>query len=792
MKSTASQSDSPRTVLNALVQAVRAAGAFDKNDQVPPAAILWTDEEKAWVDLLPKLRAAMPELLTLGAYDASSKTGPAIWIKAMLGKAEDGKRLLSQADWPEEAVPIVYLPGIAKQSIRAIEECPRELKTICELQFRGALWTQLSGKDWTPRAFLQSTDGGLGLSLATDAATLGAMRQSLEKLVDVPVAHLQGRTLDSGDFHELLAPDPARTVLDWLSDASGFKARAGAGWAAFRTVCKDKFGFDPEKTDVTKAGQLLAERQGPWAGVWSRFEENPKLYPGIREVLKHSKPNGADSLFNAGVSVYPQDNEAAENDLRNDLVAVGKLNEAAARAKLIDLDAKHASRRSLVWAKVDEAPLAAALWHLAELARLSASSLGGGDRDQAAKLYADSGWRVDDAAMTALSAVKSAADMNAVGAAVAAVYRPWLEKAAESFQKLVAVSPLPSAAEAEQIGVETGTCIVFADGLRMDLGQRLAAELAKRGLGVSVKWRWSTVPTVTATAKPAASPVAPKLDCASQSDDFVPQIVEGAKNLTSERFRALLRSLEVLPLGAGEKGDATAAAWLEVGTIDHRGHSEGVRLASMLADEVRLIADRVADLVAAGWARVKIVTDHGWLLLPGGLPKVALPKYLVETNWRRCATVKDGASPDVQQHAWHWNPTISIALAPGIACFRDGADYAHGGLSVQEAVTPVITVTGTGGGVTASTDVTIASVVWNQLTGRVQVNGSGAAAVDLRRDATDATSTLLDSDKPRPIDSKGQVKIYAKDEADGVDAEVVVLDSAGHVVARRRTRVGME
>ncbi len=783
------------TVLQALVAAIRAAAAFDKNDQVSPAAVLWPDEEMAWIDLLPKLRAALPELLTLGLYDAANKTGPAIWIKAMLGRSEDGKRLLPQADWPEGAVPVVYMPGVGRQNIRAVEECPRELKPLCELQFRGALWTQLSGKDWTPRAFLQTSDGGLGLSLATDAATLGAMRQSLEKLAGVPVARLQGRTLDAGDFLELLAPDPARTVLDWMSDGAGFKARSGSGWAAFRTVCKDKFGFDPEKTDVTKAGQLLADHQGPWSGVWSRFEENPRLYPGVRDVLKRSKPTGVGTLFDEIVSVYPQDNEAAESELRNDLLAVGKMSEAAARGKIVELEARHAPRRALVWAKMDEAPLASALWHLAELARLSANSLGGSDRNQAAKLYADAGWRVDDAAVAALAAVDSATDLNAVGAAVAAMYHPWLEKTAESFQKLVAAEPLPSAGEASPIGVEPGTCIVFADGLRMDLGQRLAADLAKRGLGVAVDWRWSTVPTVTATAKPAASPVAPKLDRASEADDFVPRITVSRKNLTSERFRSLLKDLGVEPLAAGEKGDAgnrAAAAWLEVGTIDHRGHNEGIRLASMLSDEVRLIADRVADLVAAGWKRVKIVTDHGWLLLPGGLPKVSLPKYLVETNWRRCASAKEGASPDCQQHGWHWNPAISIALAPGISCFREGADYAHGGLSVQEAVTPVITVISSGGASTPASEVAIASLVWNQLTGRVQVNGSAGVAVDLRRDAADSSTTLLDSDKPRPIDAKGQVKIYAKDETEGIDAELVVLDSHGNVVARRRTRVGME
>jgi len=208
----------------------------------------------------------------------------------------------------------------------------------------------------------------------------------------------------------------------------------------------------------------------------------------------------------------------------------------------------------------------------------------------------------------------------------------------------------------------------------------------------------------------------------------------------------------------------------------------------LLSDELRLIADRVAELAFAGWKKIKVVTDHGWLLLPGGLPKVSLPRFLAETNWRRCACVKEGASPDSQQHGWHWNPAISIALAPGISCFREGAEYAHGGLSVQEAVTPVITVSG----VATSTDIVIASVVWNQLTGRVQVNGVGAVAVDLRRDAANASSTLLDSDKPRPIDAKGQAKIYARDDADGADAEVVGLNADGQVVARRRTRVGME
>lgn len=781
------------TVLESLAAAVRAAAAFDKNDQAPPSAILWTDEDQAWLDVLPKLRACMPELLTLGAYDAATKTGPAIWLKAMLGRGDDDRRLLPQADWPQDATPVIYLPGVARQSLRAMEECPGRLKPLCELQFRGVLWTQLSGKDWTPRAFLQSTDGGLGLSLAGDAATLGAMRQALEKLADVPVARLQGRTLDASDFHDLLAPDPSRTVLEWLSDPAAFKTQAGSSWAAFRTVCKDRFGFDPEKADMTKAGDLLARHDAAWAGVWSRFEENPRLYPGIREVLRRSKPPGADSLFGTTTSIYPQDNDAAETELRGELTALERLNEGDARARILELEQRHGSRRQLVWAKVDEAPLAQALWHLCELARLSSTSLGGADRDQVATNYFTGGWRVDDAALNVLAAAKSAGDMKAVGLAVRAVYRPWLEKAAENLQKLVAAKPLPLADDASAITAEARVCIVFADGLRMDLGQRLAAELAKQGLSVAIDWRWSTVPTVTATAKPAASPVASQLDPASESDDFVPRTRSTSKTLTADRFRALLKETGVVPLASIERApDGDSAGWVELGTIDRRGHSEGSRLGSLVPEEVRLLVERIAGLLEAGWAKVRVVTDHGWLLLPGGLPKVTLPRFLTETNWRRCASIKAGATPEGQQHPWHWNSSVSIALAPGISCFREGAEYAHGGLSVQEAVVPVITVTRSGSASSRGADATIASLVWNQLTGRVQVAGTGGVAVDLRRDAADAASTLLDSDKPRPIAANGQVKIYAKDEADGVDAELVVLDPAGNVIARRRTRVGME
>ena len=80
---------------------------------------------------------------------------------------------LRRADWPEGTIPIVYMPGVSRQMLRAVETCPRELQPLAELQYRGVLWSQVSARDWTILAFLKSKDG-LGLDVAQDHATLGS------------------------------------------------------------------------------------------------------------------------------------------------------------------------------------------------------------------------------------------------------------------------------------------------------------------------------------------------------------------------------------------------------------------------------------------------------------------------------------------------------------------------------------------------------------------------------------------------------------------------------------------
>ncbi len=74
-------------------------------------------------------------------------------------------------------------------------------------------------------------------------------------------------------------------------------------------------------------------------------------------------------------------------------------------------------------------------------------------------------------------------------------------------RRLVVARPLPSSAS-RNVGSRRGECLLFVDGLRYDLGVRLTRPARGRGLRVELGSRWAALPTVTATAKPAVTPVA--------------------------------------------------------------------------------------------------------------------------------------------------------------------------------------------------------------------------------------------------------------------------------------------
>ena len=184
---------------------------------------------------------------------------------------------------------------------------------------------------------------------------------------------------------------------------------------------------------------------------------------------------------------------------------------------------------------------------------------------------------------------------------------------------------------------------------------------------------------------------------------------------------------------------------------------------------------------------MRIVTDHGWLLLPGGLPKAELPEHLTEARKGRCARLKPNSQTDQQVVPWRWDPDVRIAVAPGIGCYVAGREYEHGGLSPQECITPVLTVRA---GSSPQPAATLGQPNWRGLRCRVQVLGPmPGLTVDLRAKAADAATSLASS--PKPVDGSGQAALVVEDESrQGDPVHLVLLDAAGNVIAKQTTVVG--
>lgn len=772
------------TFIEAVKESLIAAGRYNSGDSLPPAAILWTDAEGEWQPIVARLRTLMPELLTLGEYDPEKRTGPAIWLRCIVDGA------LPEPPMPEKAVPILYLPKVSRQLLRSPEECPDELKPLVELQYRGAVWTQLNGKDWTVEAFLVTENGGLGLDVGRDNATRNALMGALDMLATSPISTLRGHKLEAEDFDRLMVGDTVRDLLAWVSDPKTRDGWDAAHWKAFCSRCKDEFAFDPVSEGELVGAERLGLRKGTWAEVWRRFTESPALYPGIPAALRRARPG---DLFVQRDS-WPDENEKDERTLRMALLALPKFAEEEGRKAILELEQEHGERRGWVWARLGYSPLAAALEHLKTLAEHTALPLVGDSPDLLADAYAKSGYRADDAVLRALACVKTNEDLAAVSAAIRGVYLGWLDDTARNFQKAASKRPLPGREDLKSrlVTAEPGECLVFVDGLRFDVAQRLLAKAHERQLLTSDGYRLSALPSVTPTAKPAVTPAAVAIIGEVAGADFCPVIADGKRPVTADRLRDAITVTghQVLHgLDTGLPAGDDARAWTEHGEFDALGHKLQARLANQIEEQLDLVLERIIHLLEAGWRTVRVVTDHGWLLAPGGLPSLPLKKYLVECRWSRCAVIKEGAQADVPSAGWFWDSRQPVAYAPGAYCFSSGTEYAHGGLSPQECVTPDLTFSNATEGKPVT--VKIDSVQWLGQRCRVAIQPAAEGLfADLRSKPNDPKTSITQA---KPFDKDGKAGLLVEDEnLAGTATSIVVFDTTGRILSKQATMVGGE
>src|ERR1700730_2792712 len=97
------------TPFDQLIAALIDAGSFMAGAEAAPEAIMWCDPGSEFAPVIPTLRQVLPQLLTMGEYAASTRTGPAIWLRAAAARQVPG------LDWPAGQPPIILRPGVQRE-----------------------------------------------------------------------------------------------------------------------------------------------------------------------------------------------------------------------------------------------------------------------------------------------------------------------------------------------------------------------------------------------------------------------------------------------------------------------------------------------------------------------------------------------------------------------------------------------------------------------------------------------------------------------------------------------------
>ena len=764
----------PQTIIEALATQLRLCATVT-DGEYPVAAVLWTDQNAEWKPALDELRRQIPELVSLGSYAPEKGQGPAIWLRCVVDKTVKVDGI------GEKTVPIIYVPGFSRNQLRADSSTSPIVEPLVELVFRGKVWCQPNLNDWGVISFI-SNQAGLALQVARDNATQAAILNSVSELITEPLIPMRGRTLVADDFNRLVTPDIVKSLLQWLDASDAFKARCtDASWAAFGSQVAGQFGLNFVTDGRLTALERLSGAQGSWTGVWSRFEENPTIYPGLVAAVAALRP--ADLLAPASHWCASSDKRVAE--LESAVADLVSKPISEVRIHLPKQAAEASALRATVWAKLGRAKAAFCFEPLEELCRLTASTLSGTNPETFRNAYVDKAWKTD-AAFIRVLCLTGEHELPAFRKLAAKLYQEWADVSAREFQKAVKRNGLTDLASSPLVDVGPGGCIIFADGLRYDVGQTLAEALKNAGLSVTVDSRWAALPSVTATAKPAVSPVARTFIGKQMPADFAPLDAKGDSVLAATIRKTLetvgyqiLKGPNVCPVSPEAKG------WVELGKIDTRGHEMESEMAKQLEDEVEGLVNAVKALFASGWKLIRIVTDHGWLLLPGGLPKVDLPRFLTESRWARCAVSANGTPADTVAVSWFWNGGETVHTPPGIFCFNKSPEYTHGGVSIQECLIPDITVRS---GNLVLTSASIKDVTWSKYRCLVECAGGFAGMkVDIRVGSPSGVSAL---GAPKLVPEDGHLSIPVDDTHENKSLWVVLLGVDGQPVAQRVTQLG--
>jgi hypothetical protein len=768
------------SIFDKVIQALNQAENHNSQVMVKPEVILWPDPENQWNDVIGILQQEISHLLIYGSYDPDKKRGPAIWLKCMIARA------LPEVNWEEDKIPIIYLPGVAKSDLRNVENAVFNFQPLLEYQYTGTLFTQENGREWSILAFVENPINGLGLKVAKDNATRDALKRTLPSIFQDREVLANKTIIDADYLNNQLFPDIIPTILKWMCKGDGFLKNMNSDKEeVFVNLCKSQYEFEPDHKNVKSIAEKLGSQKNSWKYVWQLYAAAPQKYPELEELLRLAKPVDLGSgMFALPEESWPQLNEEKEESLAQALTKASKLDAAAALAMLNELEKEHSERRNWVWFELGRSPLANALQYLLAMASKTEDNYSTISFEAIKEYYTGLGFKADQNMRKALAAVKLEKDKSIVIAFIQLFYQPWLENITNKFQKLVSQDASIFTEQTAQ--TESESFVLFVDAFRYELAEEFKQRLEKQKLKVSLDTGWSAIPSLTATAKPNVSPIATAISMHSEIKEFRPQLSNG-KDLQTQVFKEALKASEFKLVTTVNDVQAGGKYWQEIGEIDKKGHTEQGDMVKRIDELFDQVQEALDVAFKNGIKQIKIVTDHGWLLLPGGLPKTSLNSGLTETRWGRCALIKEGASTALLHLPWRWNPSIFIAYAPGISFFKVNQEYAHGGISVHECLVPTMIIENN------SMQIIVAEVKvvkWVNLKCSITTSDlPDGFLVDIRTKYNDEKTSVLDNISKGKKIVNNTITLMVDDSYEYQSATIVLMNENERILDKKPTTI---
>ena len=769
------------SIYDKVIQALKQAESHNGNIMVKPEVILWPDPENQWIEVMEILQETMPQLLIYGDYEPSKKQGPAIWLKCMITK------ILPEANWGEDVTPIIYLPGVSKQDLRNVENAVFNFQPLLEYQYTGVLFLQENGREWSILAFVENPINGLGIKVAKDNANKDALKKTLPTIFQDKEV-LAGKTIIDADYlNNQLFPDIITTILKWMCKGDGFLSSLESGKReVFANLCKSQYDFEPDAKNIKAIAEKLGSQKNSWKYIWQLYASAPNKYPEIEDLLRLAKPSDLGSgIFALPDESWPQVNEQKEEALAQALIKVTKLEPIKALALLNELEKEHTPRRKWVWFELGKSPLGDALQYLLQMALKASEPFPSSSIEELKSYYISGGFAVDQFMRKSLASVKTDKDKTIIKSIIQLFYQPWLENITDKFQKQVEKD---ASIFTSQLAItETESYVLFVDAFRYELAEEFTQRLLIKKYTVSLQTGWSAIPSLTPTAKPNVSPISTLVSSESAISEFRPQLRNG-KDLQTPVFRDSLKEFDYEFSSNSKSITSDGKYWQEIGDIDTKGHQEQADMVKRIDELFDQVQEALDVAFERGIKRIKIVTDHGWILLPGGLPKTQLNVGLTETRWGRCALIKEGANTDLLHLPWRWNPSIFIAYAPGISFFKANEEYAHGGISIHECLVPTLIIENPN---VNNIEAKIENVKWINLKCTIKTTDvPDDYTVDIRTKFNDSdTSVLEESSKGKKLKGNS-VTLMLKDKYEYQSATIVLLDENERILDKKPATVG--